>query len=167
MSDRDIDDLGADALPTEEDAGTETGPPGEAEAPSERPWQERLQAYNLNNIIDIPPKLHIRKHVSESILQYVPFLLNIFIPLFTEILPYAKKKWQKIENDLAKVISQAEKNAEAAAAVLEDADADPATKMQAQRDVERHLSEKQEASDAQELNTVRAPSCRVVSCCVV
>ena len=63
-------------------------------------WVQILAALNLDNIIIACPKLHIRKHVSESILQHRPFLKNFFIPLFQNILPYAKAKWAAVDKSL-------------------------------------------------------------------
>ena len=98
-----------------------TGPAPAPEAPaaaeeSDFDWVQWLQQANLGNIIVAPPKLHLRKHDSESVFEYRPYLEHIWIPLFLYVLPYAEKKWQALKGHLQKLRKKFEEDAAAAAA---------------------------------------------------
>ena len=60
-------------------------------------WVRAVQTLDTSRIIIMPAKLHVRKHISESILQHKSFLKHFFGPLFGEILPYAKEKWKALK----------------------------------------------------------------------
>ena len=57
----------------------------------------------MGNCVLALPELHTRKNVFESVLRYRPFLLNILIPLWIDVVPYAKKKWEAVRAELIRL----------------------------------------------------------------
>ena len=60
-------------------------------------WESALQPLDLSSITIAWAKLHIQKHAVESILQEKDFIVNIFTPLLTTVLPHARKSWRAVD----------------------------------------------------------------------
>jgi hypothetical protein len=103
--------------------------------PDDEAWVKELLQLNISNIANVWAKLHNRKHVSESIIQHRWFLNNFFVPLFSNVLPYAKAKWAKYRSQLTKELAVAKELVKEAADRAADA-ANP--------------TDQEEATDAQE-----------------
>ena len=63
----------------------------------------------LKNVILMPPKFHVCKHMCESVIKSKPFLRHVFVPLMKEVLIYAQKKWDGVGKELQAKVDEAEK----------------------------------------------------------
>ena len=73
----------------------------------------------VQNVILMPNELHTEKHVMESILRCKEHLFYFYVPLWTQHLLYAKKKWLEVGSRLKETFLTREKQAQAAAEILE------------------------------------------------
>ena len=117
---------------------------------------------DLSKTITVWAKLHNRKHVNESLLQHRPFLINFYIPLFLEVLPYAKAKWTTMRNHLDKAI-------EKEVAVLDAAkqQSETATEEFARRDAEAAAETARERVDLLRDTRTMAAATTAATCPVV
>lgn len=73
----------------------------------------------VRNVLLMPNELHCEKHVMESTLRCKEHLFFLYVPLWTKELQYAKKKWSEVGAKLKATFIAREKEAAAAAALLE------------------------------------------------
>lgn len=107
-------------------------------------WVARLQRTNLDNMFLVPPKLHNQKHLAESLLQHKTYLLQVFVPLLTTVLPYASKKWNEVDRKLRRELdaNAAAAACAAAAAAAEEAETCGGALAEKEREAEARETER-------------------------